>query len=147
MGRVEKSIEIKAPPQKVWGMLAFDRSPEWMGDLMTSAEYTSEVHTVEDKYHVGATAHTRTHSGMEGDIEIIESLKHEKMTSRTTSEVITAIGSYTLKPTEVGTAVAYVMDYEFHPILWKIFDKLAAGRMIAKDSEKALEKLKSILEK
>ena len=29
MGRVEKSIEIKAPPEKVWEMLALDRFPEW----------------------------------------------------------------------------------------------------------------------
>jgi len=25
LGRVEKSIEIRAPPEKVWEMLAFDR--------------------------------------------------------------------------------------------------------------------------
>jgi carbon monoxide dehydrogenase subunit G len=146
LGRVEKSIEIKAPPEKVWEMLAFDKGPEWMGDLMTSAEYTSEVRTLEDKFKVGASAHTRTHSGIESDVEITESLENEKMTSRTASGTLTAIGTYSLKPTEAGTWVSYVMDYEFHPILWKILDKLAFGRMIAKDSEKSLAKLKSIRE-
>ncbi len=29
LGRVEKSIVIKAPPEKVWEMLAFERLPEW----------------------------------------------------------------------------------------------------------------------
>ena len=147
MGRIEKSIEIKAPPEKVWEMLAFDRAPEWMGDLMTSAEYTSEMRALKDKYKVGASAHTRSHSGMESDIEITESLENEKMTSRTTSGTMTAIGTYTLKPTDAGTIVTYVTDYEFHKILWRILDKLMLGRWIEKDSEKALGNLKNILEK
>ena len=147
MGRVEKTIEIGAPPEKVWEMLAFDRAPEWMGDLMTSAEYTSEVRTLEDKFKVGASAHARTHSGMESDLEITESLENEKMTSRSTSGTMTAIGTYTLKPTEAGTVVTYVMHYVFHPILWKILAKLVLGRWVEKDFEKALEKLKTILEK
>jgi len=29
LGRIEKSIEIKAPPEKVWEMLALDRLLEW----------------------------------------------------------------------------------------------------------------------
>ena len=147
MGRIEKSIEIKAPPEKVWEMLAFDRAPEWMGDLVTSAEYTSEMRAIEDKYKVGASAHTHTHSGIESDIEITESLENEKMTSRTTSGTMTAIGTYTLEPTDAGTKVTYVTDYEFHKILWKILDKLMLGRWIEKDSEKALGNLKRILEK
>ena len=147
MTRIEKSIEIRVPPEKVWELLAFDRNPEWMGDMTTSAEYTSEVRTPEDKHKIGATAHTRTHSGMESDLEITESLENEKMTSRSTSGTMTAIGTYTLKPTEAGTVVTYVMDYEFHPILWKILAKLVLGRWVEKDFEKALEKLKGILEK
>ena len=147
MGRVEKSIEIKVPPEKVWEMLAFDRAPEWMSDLMVSGEYTSEVPTLEDKFKVGASAHASTHSKMEGDLEITDSLKHEKMTSRLTSRNMTAIGTFSLKPTETGTAVTYVMDYEFHSILWKILNRLVVGRMMKKEYEKSLEKLKSILEK
>ena len=46
MGRVEKSIEIRAPPEKVWEMLAFDRIQEWdegYGEgLGERVEYTSE---------------------------------------------------------------------------------------------------------
>ena len=42
--RVIKSVEIRAPPEKVWEMLALDRLPEWMDDLK-SVKYTTEVHT------------------------------------------------------------------------------------------------------
>ena len=103
--------------------------------------------TPEDKFKVGAAAHVSTHSGREGDVEITESLKHEKMTSRLTSKDMTAIGTFSLKPIETGTAVTFVMDYEFQSILFKILGKLAFSRMIEKDYDKALEKLKSILEK
>ena len=33
MGRIEKSIEIKASPERGWEMLALDRLPEWMDVL------------------------------------------------------------------------------------------------------------------
>ena len=146
LGRMEKSIAIRVPPKKVWEMLAFDKATDWMGDLMTSAEYTSEVQTLKDKFKVGATVHTCTHSGIESDIEIIESIKNEKITSRTTSRNMTSIGTFSLKPTETGTEVTYVMEYEWHSIPWKILGAVLS-RWIKKDSEKGLEKLRKILEK
>jgi len=33
LGRIEKSIEIRASPEKVSEMLAFDTATEWMGDM------------------------------------------------------------------------------------------------------------------
>jgi len=27
--RIEKSIEINAPPEKIWPMIQWDRTPEW----------------------------------------------------------------------------------------------------------------------
>jgi len=62
LGRIEQSIEIKVPPEKVWDMLAFDRHPEW-NEPYNSAEYTSEVRTPEDKYRVGASCDMNTKEG------------------------------------------------------------------------------------
>jgi len=31
--RIEKSIEIKAPPEKVWEMVAIDRFREWQEEM------------------------------------------------------------------------------------------------------------------
>ena len=53
MARIEKSVEIRASPEKVWEMLAVDRFPEWDEGTQKNAksvEYTSEVHTPKDKY-------------------------------------------------------------------------------------------------
>ena len=80
MGRIEKSIEIRASPEKVWEMLALDRHPEW-SEQYKSAEYTSEVRTSEDKYRVGASCRMTTKEGVV-DIEITESLENEKITYR-----------------------------------------------------------------
>ncbi len=147
MGRVEKSIEIKAPPEKVWEMLAFDRFPEWM-DSVKSVAYTSEVRTSEDKYRVGASAHVIAEEG-EFDLEIMENIENEKISSRWrgTGQVRNTIVTYTLKPTEAGTEMTYAVDYEMPwGVFGKFLDKLFAQRNAEKIIEKESKKLKSILE-
>jgi uncharacterized membrane protein len=108
--RIEKSIEIKARPEKVWEMLAFDKAVEWM-EGWKSVKYTSEVRTPEDKYKVGASAHITEH--VKYDFEITESLKTEKIVWRSKRERAKPdmIKSYVLKPTETGTLVTTVFDY------------------------------------
>ena len=52
LGKVEKSIEIKVPPKKVWEMLALDRFEEWqVGHMPTkNMAFTSAVSTTKDNY-------------------------------------------------------------------------------------------------
>ena len=114
-----------------------------------SVEYTSEVRTPEDKYRVGASAHITGKHGEEFDFEITESIENKKMTTRSTSGNVTLFGTFSLKPTEAGTEITNVVDYEMpYSILGKIIDKLVVGRKVEKeiDMERSLEKLKSILE-
>jgi len=139
------SIEIKAPPEKVWEMLAFDKHLEWM-DGYKSVEYTSKVRTPEDKYKVGASAHIVEH--VKYDLEITESLENKKMTYRFNVRRISMIMTYILEPADEGTKFTYTVDYEMHwSILDKVIEKLYLRRHIEKETEKSLEKLKSILEK
>ena len=147
MVRIEKSVEIKAPPDKVWEMLAFDKAVEWMEGWKT-VKYTSEVSTPEDKYKVGASALITEH--VKYDFEITESLKNEKIVwhSAGTRAKPDMTRSYTLKPTETGTKVTSVFDYTSpFSVLGKIVDKAGGQRIAEKDTEKSLGKLKSILEK
>ena len=148
MTRIEKSIEIKAPPEKVWEMLALDRCPEWMDDLKSS-EYITEVHTPEDRYKVGTSAHWKKVKKEEHDMEIMESLENEKIVFRTSPiQGVIMTGTFTLKPTEAGTEMAYIVDYEMPwSIFGKILDKLLVRRTLEKDIEGESKKLKSILEK
>jgi len=143
--RMENSFEIKAPPEKVWEMLALDRQVEWL-PRMESAKYTSEVHTPEDKFKVGASAHLAyADKSWDNDVEITESLKNEKMTYRASKPSYTV--TYILKPVEGGTKLTFLGIYEMPGgILGKIFFKLAGGSF-KKETWRSFEKLKSILEK
>jgi len=152
LGRIEKSIEIKVPPEKVWEMLAFDRVPEWM-DMMKSVEYTSEVSTPKDKYRVGATAQgiPEGYEEFNCNFEITESLENEKMSHRLWEKVYRGILggliTYTLEPVEVGTRFTY--EANLNEIPWGILGKIISPlwqRMGRKEYEKAIENLKNILE-
>lgn len=113
MARTEKSIEIKAAPEKVWEMLALNRMPEWTDDWK-SAAFTPEIRSPENKYRIGSSAHV-TEKWKGYDLKITESIKNEKITYR--SEGISGwpekwnrvdmTPTNTLKPLEGGTEVTY----------------------------------------
>ena len=147
MGRIEKSIEIKASPEKVWEMLALDRLPEW-NEEYGNVKYTSDVRNSEDKYRVGASSHTNMKGAGAIDFEITESLKNEKVTFRMLGKrANNTVVTYVLESVDDGTNFVYVMTYELPwGILGKGLGKLAKGSL-EKEGEKALEKLKTILEK
>jgi len=145
--RVEKSIEIKAPPEKVWEMLALDRWSEWQVGVARAfldtknMKFTSEVNTPEDKYRVGASAYPSAHP--EADFKVTESIENEKITYLHGGE---SSMTYILKPTDEGTRLTYVVEGEFKSILDKILMKIF-GCVGERDVKRSLEKLKSILEK
>jgi len=146
--RVEKSIEIKAQPEKVWEMLAFDRLLEWEEGYkrdFKSVEYTSEVRTHKDKYRVGASAHGTPKKQEKCDLEITESLENEKITYRLYNRGNVLV-TYILEPIEEGTKFAYVVEYEMPwSILGKLLEILFFRRQLEKVWERSLENLKSIL--
>ena len=145
MARIEKTIEIKAQPEKLWPMGSFDRLPEWL-DFIKKAEWTSK-----DKDAIGSTAHVSVEiAGVKGesDIEMTECVKNKKRVWRTTSGNMTAVSSVTLTPTKVGTKVTYLMDYDLpYSILGKIIDKLRVSKEIGKGIEQGFKKIKAVAEK
>ena len=144
MARLKKLIEIKAPPGKIWPLLFWDKIPEWLDGI--EAEYTSE-----EKDSVGSTAHVVAEAAgikAEWDIEITEYIRNERATWRSTAGNVTAIGLTTLEPTETGTRLTFVIDYELpYSILGKVVDKLVVSRQLEKDIAKGLKKLKAMIEK
>ena len=146
MGQIEKSIEIKAPPEKVWEMLALDRLPEW-NEEYGNVKYTSEVRNPEDKYRVGASSHTNIKGAGAIDFEITESLVNEKMTFRMIGKrANNTVVTYVLKSVDDGTQFAYMMTYQLPwGILGRFIGKIGQG-WLEKEAEKSLEKLKGILE-
>ena len=157
MGRVEKSIVIKAPPERVWEMLALDRLLEWGEgyNALKSVEYTSEVSTPKDKYRVGASAHgipKKQGESIKFNFEITESLENEKITLRVYEKVYRGMGTvlttFKLDPVETETKFTLKADYEIPwGILGKFLDPLFIHRSMEKAVGRELENLKSILEK
>jgi carbon monoxide dehydrogenase subunit G len=160
LGKVEKSIVIKAPPQKVWEMLAFDRLPEWgegYGEgLGEKVEYTSKVITYKDKYRVGATAQGIPKKPEDNycRFEIIESLDNKKMKYYAWEKpnylgILSMYVSYSLEPVGADTQLTYEIESDKYGILGifgKLLEKLYFRRMVKKQIKKALENLKNILE-
>jgi carbon monoxide dehydrogenase subunit G len=157
LGRVEKSIIIKAPPEKVWEMLAFDRLLEWQVgfDKAKSIEYTSEVGTLKDKYKVGASAHgtpKKQGESIKLNFEITESLEKKKISHRIYENIFggtfTVLATYILEPVGAETKFTYSGHYEMPwGFFGKFLDKLFIHRMAEKDLGTELDNLKSILEK
>jgi len=145
MTRVEKSTEIRAPPEKVWGMLALDRWSEWnLGHFLDTKnmKFTSEVHTPADKYRVGASAYPSAHP--EADFKVTESIENKKITYLHEGK---APMTYILSPIDGRTRLTYVVEYKMP---WGILGRFLFGLLKGigeRDIEKGFEKLKSILEK
>ena len=157
LGMTETSIIIKAPPAKVWEMLAFDRLPEWDKELGERVGYTSEVQTPKDKYRVGATAEGIPKKP-EDDycrFELTESLEHEKITFFAWEETnflgrrkLSMFITYSLESIGTDTKFTYELESELpFGIFGKFLEKLYFQRWREKMILKALENLKSILEK
>ena len=144
MARLEKSTVIRAEPEEVWGMLFWDRIPEWLSGFK-SAEYTSEV-----KDTVGATAHVVSEAAgvkVEWDVEITGYEENERATWRSTGGDVTAIGLTNLERAEGGTRVSFMIDYDLpYSVLGRIVDRLVVGRETERDIERGLETLKRTLE-
>ena len=142
MGRIEKSIEIKAIPNDVWPMLFWDRLPEWL-DIFKSVACTSgKRDCVGTTFHVvGETAGIRT----EFDVEIMELVENEKAAWRST---LGGSGRSNLSRTAAGTELKLIVNYALpYSIFGKMLDKLIVGKKIENSVDRGLEKLKSILEK
>ena len=144
MTRIEKSIEINAPLEKVWSMIYWERLPEWHTDFKT-VEITSE-----EKNKVGTTGHITGETAgvkVEMDLETTELIENEKVAFRTTGGNITGLGYITLSPTKAGTKVTEVIDYQLpYSVLGKLIDKLRVHKAIDKSYGVALKNLKNMLE-
>jgi len=146
MARVDKSIEINVPPEKIFPLITWDRVPEFYDDIK-KVEWKSKAHAME----LGATVHVVSETaGTKGewDAEITEFVPNEKVAWRTISGNTTIIYHATLTPTKTGSSVNTTFDYELpYAVLGKLIDKLRVHKALEKGAEKALQRMKSVAEK
>ncbi len=143
--RIEKSIEINAPIDKVFSLVSWDRVPEYY-DSIKKVEWTSEP-----IMKVGATVHVISEiAGAKGewDAEISEFKENEKVSWRTTGGNMTIIYNAFLNPTKTGTKLTTSFDYELpYSVLGKLIDKLRVHKAMEIEADKALRKMKEVAEK
>ena len=145
LGRIERSIEIKAQPEKIWAIVFWDRVPEWF-DIIKKVEHTSEI-----KDGLGATTHVVAKAGginAEWNSEVSEWRENEKIAWHSTGGQVTMTSSMTFSPIKDGTKLTFEMDYDLpYSILGKIIDKLWVGKDIDESNERGMKKIKEIFEK
>jgi uncharacterized membrane protein len=141
--KTERSIEINAPPEKIWPLIQWDRTPEWYAPW-TKVEWTSI-----EKDKVGSTVHIAVELDVktELDCETTEILENEKVAFRSIGKNPTT-GFHSLTPTNGGTKVTIGATYELpYSVLGKLIDKVHTRKVMEKSFEVGLKKLKAIIEK
>ena len=148
MGHIERTIEIKTPPEKVWLLITdFERLPEVVPEV--------EKFTITSYRRSGAGMIVRQ-IGVESsgryqyDFEVTELIENKKIVLKSISAKGAVSGtkwevSWTLNPTKIGTQLTYAADYKF-PILFRIFGRSAIKRLETQ-VEGWLKNIRSKLEK
>lgn len=138
MPLVERVVEIKASPDKVFDLIA---RPEGF------CEYSSLVKEVtsvgEATYHWVAGIY-----GIEVEwyARVVEKTKPERFAWQSIKGVQNS-GSYTLKPIKGGTRVIFSMEYHLPNAILEKLAEVLAGDFIEKMASELLENVKATLEK
>jgi uncharacterized membrane protein len=145
VARIEKSIEINAPPEKIWPFITWERTPEWYTAFKKVERTSKEKNVVGETVHItGEVAGAKA----EWDGETTEIVENEKVAWRSIGGAFTGFGSQTLTPTKNGTKVTFLMDYEMpYSIFGKLMDKLKFQKAFEKTIDDGEKKLKEIMEK
>jgi carbon monoxide dehydrogenase subunit G len=146
LGKVTKSIEIEASPEKVFAFILDSKKLNETSKGNLEMEPTSK-----EPVGVGSTSHWVATAGgnqQEWDMEVTEFVKNKKMVTKTigASKFKTTL-LITLEPTAKGTKLTYSMDYELpYSVLGKLVDKLKVGKDMEKNLGVINENIKKALE-
>ncbi len=144
MARIEKSIEINAPAEKIWSLVTWDRVPEWY-ESIKKIEWTSKP-----KMEVGATVHIFNEmAGQKGEFDTIitEWVENQRVVWRTTSGSVSGVFSGSMVPTKNGFKLTTTFDYKLpYSVLGTLIDKLQVQKGMEIEAMSALTKMKRIAE-
>ncbi len=144
--RVERSIAIAAPPEKIWPFLVEpEKIMEWF-NLLRRFEYTGE-----QKSGVGTPFYYEEKSGpqlMKLHYVVTEWVENEKLAFVMTSGPAKRDDQiWSLEATPSGSRFTLTEDFEMPwGVMGKVLEKLFVGRTIEKHLEEILSNLKSLAE-
>ncbi len=137
MTKIEKTMEVKAPIEKVFALCA---DVENYTTFMTGVKEISK--TGDTAFHWKMDIAGRA---IEFDTELVEAVENQKIAWESTGEFASK-GSWSFEPATEGTTVGYVMDYTIPGIMGAIFDKVKVSKEVEKGMEESLQALKALLE-
>jgi len=147
--RIEKSIVIEAPVEKV-----FDFLTDVDNFVKTQHPETEMTVLSRDKGpdRVGSKGKVRAKIGghvLEVEVETTELVKNKRRVMRQKSGALKKMETTDLfEPTEKGTKLTTIMEYELpYSLLGKIVDKLKVRKDIEKSMDYSAKKMKELLEK
>jgi len=144
--RLQRSIEIAAPPEKIWPFLVeSDNILKWF-TLLQKFEYTGE-----QRSGVGTPFYYEEKSGgrlMKLNYVVTEWVENERLAFSMTSGYLKKDDQiWSIEATPSGSRFTLTEDVEMPwGIIGKIMGALFAGRMIGKNLEEILANLKSLAE-
>jgi len=143
LGKLTKSIEIEASPEKVF---TFINDTKKMNEAFKPSIEVKD--TSEGPVGVGSTMHFVGAAGGKWDAEVTEFVENKKVASRTIGAGDMKITqSWTLEPTAKGTKLTFSADYELpYSLLGKLVDKVRVSKVIEKSTIQMLENAKKALE-
>ena len=144
--RVQRSIEIAAPPEKIWPFLVEpEKILKWF-TLLQKFEYTGE-----QRSGVGTTFYYEEKSGgrlMKLNYKVTEWVKNEKLAfTMTSGSLKTNDQVWSIEAMPSGSRFTLTEDVEMPwGIIGKIMDALFVGRIVGKHLEEILANLKRLAE-
>ena len=144
--RVENSIEIAAPAEKIWPFLIEpEKILKWF-TLLQKFEYTGDK-----KSGAGTTFYYEEKSGpqlMKLNFKVTEWVENERLAFVMTSGPLKRDDEvWSIKAAPAGSTVTLTMDVEMPwGVIGKTLDTLCVGRLVGKHQEEMLANLKTLLE-
>jgi carbon monoxide dehydrogenase subunit G len=136
MGKMTRSVEVKAPPEKVF---AFLTDIEKLNEIAKGDVEFKQ--TSKGPWGVGTTLHwisKQSGSPMELDMEVTEFEKNKKATISTVKgSKFKLKQTCAIEPTANGTKLAYFVDYTMP---YSVFGKLIDRLKVQKDMEKSIDR-------
>jgi carbon monoxide dehydrogenase subunit G len=141
MAKIQKSIIINAPPEKVFAYLEDPMNvPEWLPGMIEARNITGSG--VGQRFE---WTYKMLGIQFKGETEVTEVIQNQRSVEKSKAG-IESIWVYTYEPHEGGTKLSMDIDYKVPvPVLGKLAEKLVL-KTNEREAELALENIKTIVE-
>ena len=142
MAKVEKTISINAPVEKIFSYIS---DPTNLPEFWPSLVETSDVQTLPNGHHSNRWVYKMAGMRFEGTSEDTEFIPNQRLVSKTSGGV-ESTQTWTFQPEASGTRVTFTVEYTVPiPVLGKLAEAIIV-RMNDHEGDLVLSNLKARME-